>query len=58
MALKRLKKGESPFDRVAKIETQIKAQRSKLIRCTNRLAALEKQRAYCIAKTVKEGVTA
>jgi len=53
---KRLKKDESPFDRIAKIETSIKAWRTKLLRASTALARLEKERTYYVKVAVKKGV--
>lgn len=57
MATKRLKKGESPLDRVKKIEGSIRQWRTKLQRASTALSKLEKERAYYVKRAVEQGVS-
>lgn len=56
MATRIMKKGETPAQAVAKIESKIKRERTKLVRATNALAKLEKQRTYYVKKMVEQGM--
>lgn len=56
MATRRLKKGESPLHRVEQIERSIKAWRTKLVRASNALKQLEKDRAHFVKKAVELGL--
>lgn len=57
MATKRLRKNESPLDRVKKIELKIKAWRTKLQRASTMLAKLEKERAYYVKRAIEKGLS-
>lgn len=56
MATKRLKKGENPLDRVTAIERQIKTWRTKMLRASNKLKELERQRTYYVKAAVERGL--
>ena len=56
MATRRLKKGESPLSRVEQIERSIKTWRTKLVRASNALKSLEKDRAHFVKKAVELGL--
>lgn len=56
MATRRLKKGETPLSRVAQIERSIKTWRTKLVRASNALKVLEKDRAHFVKKAVELGL--
>ena len=57
MAAKRLRKNETPLQRVEKIEKQIAKARTQLKRTTTRLQELERQRTYYVRKSVERGIS-